>query len=65
MREIYHTIGNSFLIAMIPYLVMLYFFKQNIKVVEDRTILFFAIVLAYIVLFGYNLPKRVNPNILH
>ena len=54
---------HSVVIGVILYLVMVYLLKQNPMVAEDRSILAAAIILAYMVLFGHNLPVKVNSNI--
>ena len=55
---------HSALIAAALYLVMLYLLKQSQQRAEDRSILIGAVVLAYMVLFGHGLPKKINHNIL-
>lgn len=55
---------HSVIIALIAYVIMLFVLKQNYKVAEDRSVLFGALVLAYMVLFGHGLPGKVNKNIM-
>lgn len=55
---------HAALIAVALYLAMLYLLKQSPRVAEDRSILIGAVVLAYMVLFGHGLPKKINANIL-
>lgn len=55
---------HSVIIALIAYVIMLFVLKQNYKVAEDRSVLFGALVLAYMVLFGHGLPGNVNKNIM-
>lgn len=54
---------HSVVLALVLYLVMRYALGQSAAVAEDRSVLLGALILAYMVLFGHGLPKRVNPRI--
>jgi hypothetical protein len=54
---------HSLIIAVVLYLIMMYGLKQSQPVSIDRSILIGGIALVYMVLFGHNLPTKVNPNI--
>jgi len=58
-------VAHAALVGVILYVVMTILLKQNVRVAEDRSTLAAAVVLAYMVLFGHGLPRRVNPNIWH
>lgn len=55
---------HSALIGALAYFVMKYILKQRDRVAEDRSVLLFSFVLAYMVLFGHGLPNKVNRNIV-
>jgi len=57
-------VWHSILIAIVLYVVMIFILGQNQAVAEDRSILIGAIVLPYMVLFGHQLPNKLNPNIM-
>lgn len=54
---------HSLVIAIILYLAMVFIFKQNRAVAENRSILMGAVVVIYMILFGHGLPGRINKNI--
>ena len=51
---------HSIFIAVIFYIIMFYFLKQNSIVAENRSILIGAVVLIYMILFGHGLPTKMN-----
>jgi hypothetical protein len=55
---------HSFIIALILYVIMRYFLKQNDAKAQDRSILIGAISLIYMILFGHGLPGNINKNIM-
>lgn len=55
---------HSIIIALILYFIMLYGFKQSTIKAENRSVLIGAIVLVYMLVFGHNLPVKINKNIL-
>ncbi len=57
-------VWHSILIAIVLYVVMIFILGQNQALAEDRSVLIGAIVLAYMVLFGHQLPNKLNPNIM-
>ncbi len=54
---------HSVIIGIVAYLIMFYGLKQSIVVAENRSILFAAIILIYMILFGHGLPTKLNENI--
>lgn len=54
---------HAAVIAVVLYLLMRHVLGQSPSVAEDRSVLIGAVVLAYMVLFGHGMPKRVNPRI--
>jgi ABC-type phosphate transport system permease subunit len=54
---------HSVIIAVILYLFMVYVLGQKQLVAENRSILIGALVLAYMILFGHGLPRKINRNL--
>jgi hypothetical protein len=54
---------HSLIIGIILYIVMVFGLKQQPVVAENRSILFAALVLIYMILFGHGLPKSINKNL--
>ena len=54
---------HSIIIGILIYLIMVYGFKQNIFVAEDRSIFYASLVLIYMILYGHSLPMNINKNI--
>lgn len=54
---------HSLIIGIILYIVMVFGLKQKSVVAENRSILFAALVLIYMILFGHGLPKSINKNL--
>jgi len=54
---------HSIIIGLILYIIMVFVFKQNDKIAENRSILISAIILIYMILFGHDLPYQFNKNI--
>ncbi len=54
---------HSLIIGIILYIVMVFGLKQKPVVAENRSILFAALVLIYMILFGHGLPKSINKNL--
>lgn len=59
MNHLFHSI----LFGVLSYFVMIFVLKQSYEVAQDRSMLFAAIALAYMILFGHSLPTHVNKNI--
>jgi TRAP-type C4-dicarboxylate transport system permease small subunit len=57
-------IVHAAIIGIILYLIMRYALKQESHVAEDRSVLIFAIVVIYMVLFGHGMPTSINHNIM-
>jgi hypothetical protein len=55
---------HSVIITVIIYLIMKYLLKQSDAKAMDRSILFGAVVLIYMVLFGHGMPTSINKNIM-
>jgi|TARA_R110002072_G_scaffold76776_1_gene179784 hypothetical protein len=51
---------HSALISLVAYFLMIFLLKQRQLMAENRSVLMFAIVLAYMVLFGHRWPNRLN-----
>lgn len=54
---------HSLIIGIILYVIMVFGFKQTPVVAENRSVLFAALVLIYMILFGHGLPKSINKNL--
>ena len=51
---------HSVIISVLLYVGMLYGLKQSPEVAENRSVVLGALVLIYMVVFGHDLPKKVN-----
>ncbi len=51
---------HSIIIGLILYIVMVFVFKQNDKVAENRSILISAFILIYMIIFGHSIPNKIN-----
>ena len=51
---------HSCIIGLILYIVMVFVFKQNDKVAENRSILISAFILIYMIIFGHSIPNKIN-----
>ena len=56
---------HSLIIGFGVYLFMIFVLKQQSIIAEDRSILFAALVLIYMILFGHKLPNSINKNIIN
>lgn len=54
---------HSIIIGLILYIVMVFVFKQNDKVAENRSILIAAVILIYMIIFGHSIPNKINVNL--
>ena len=54
---------HSIIIGLILYIVMVFVFKQNDKVAENRSILISAFILIYMIIFGHNIPNKINDDL--
>jgi ACR3 family arsenite efflux pump ArsB len=54
---------HSIIIGLILYIVMVFAFKQNDKVAENRSILISAVILIYMILFGHSIPDKLNSDL--
>ena len=54
---------HSVIISVVLYVGMLYGLKQSAEVAENRSVVLGALVLIYMVVFGHDLPKKVNPKL--
>jgi len=54
---------HSIIIGLILYIVMVFVFKQNDKVAENRSILITAVILIYMILFGHSIPDKLNSDL--
>ena len=55
---------HALVISLILYVIMKYLLKQSNSKAIDRSVLIGALLLAYMVLFGHGMTKRINSNIL-
>jgi hypothetical protein len=54
---------HSVIIGLILYILMVFVFKQNETVAENRSILISALILIYMILFGHGIPNELNSNL--
>lgn len=54
---------HSVIIGAVLYMLMVFVFKQNQRIAENRSILIAAVVLIYMILFGHELPSQINKNL--
>jgi hypothetical protein len=54
---------HSILIGVVLYLFMFYILKQPMAIAEDRSIFYAALILIYMLVFGHELPKKLNKHI--
>jgi CBS domain containing-hemolysin-like protein len=54
---------HSFIIGLIIYMLMVLVFKQNHLVAENRSIIIGSLILIYMIIFGHDIPKNINPNL--
>ena len=54
---------HSAIIGILLYMFMIFILGQKSVVAENRSILFSALVLIYMILFGHRLPSSINKNI--
>lgn len=60
LRMILHGLAAG----IILYVILRFVLGQEMEKAEDRSILFGAVVLVYMILFGHSLPTRISENIL-
>jgi hypothetical protein len=54
---------HSVIIGILLYIFMLYILKQNQMIAENRSIVFAALILVYMVVFGHGMPTSMNKNL--
>ncbi len=54
---------HSIIIGLILYIVMVFVFKQNDKVAENRSILLASVILIYMIIFGHSIPNKINDDL--
>lgn len=54
---------HSVIIGVLLYLFMIFILGQKQVVAENRSILFAALILVYMILFGHRLPTSINKNL--
>jgi hypothetical protein len=54
---------HSIIIGLLLYVFMIFILGQTQVVAENRSILFAAIVLIYMIMFGHGLPTSINKNL--
>lgn len=52
---------HSLLIGVVLYFGMVYGLQQSPMVAENRSVVIGAVILIYMVVFGHDLPGRINP----
>jgi uncharacterized protein YebE (UPF0316 family) len=60
MEEHWMMVLHSMLIGVVAFTVMIFGLKQQSFVAERRSILIASCVLIYMILFGHNLPLKLN-----
>jgi len=55
---------HAVVIGLVLYILMVFLLGQRPVVAENRSILFAALVLAYMILFGHGLPTSINKNLM-
>lgn len=56
---------HSIVIGIILYIIMYLVMKQPQTVAENRSILFAAFALIYMILFGHQLPNKINKDVFN
>jgi hypothetical protein len=54
---------HSVIIGILLYIFMVFILGQQQVVAETRSILFAALILVYMILFGHGLPNSINKNL--
>ncbi len=54
---------HAIVIGILLYIFMFFILGQRQSVAENRSILFAALILAYMILFGHGLPGSINTNL--
>ncbi len=54
---------HAIIIGILLYIFMFFILGQRQSVAENRSILFAALILAYMILFGHGLPGSINTNL--
>jgi len=54
---------HSIIIGFLLYVFMIFLLGQKPSVAENRSILFAALILIYMILFGHGLPVSINKNL--
>ena len=54
---------HSAIIGILLYVFMVFILHQEQIVAENRSILFTAVILMYMILFGHGLPTSINKNL--
>jgi len=54
---------HSIILGILLYLFMIYVLKQKQTVAENRSLIFAALILIYMILFGHGLPTKINKNL--
>jgi high-affinity Fe2+/Pb2+ permease len=53
-------LAHSVVIGILLYVLLVYLLGQKASVAENRSILFAAVILIYMLLFGHGLPNSIN-----
>lgn len=54
---------HSLVIGVVLYILMVFVFKQNQQMAENRSILIASALLIYMILFGHGLPTKINKDL--
>ena len=54
---------HAIIIGILLYVIMIFALGQRQSVAENRSILFAALILVYMILFGHGLPSSINTNL--
>ena len=54
---------HSVVIGILLYIFLFFILGQKQNIAENQSILVFALILAYMILFGHGLPNSINKNL--
>lgn len=54
---------HSVIIGVVLYMLMVFVFDQKSQIAENRSILIASVILIYMILFGHELPTKLNKSL--
>ena len=54
---------HSVIIGLVLYMLMVFVFNQKSEIAENRSILIASVILIYMILFGHELPTKLNKSL--